>query len=132
MIIIDTSGWLEYFTGGTNSKFFSTPIKNNSKIIVPTIILYELWKKISRERGEDKAVELVAQLKRYDIIPLDESLSISAAKISNEYKIAMADSIIYATAKKYNATLWTQDADFKDFENVKYIEKSNKSGLNEA
>jgi predicted nucleic acid-binding protein len=62
-------------------------------------------------------------MKRYKIIPLDEELSISAAKVSNENNFAMADSIIYATAKKYNATLWTQDADFKDFENVKYIEK---------
>jgi predicted nucleic acid-binding protein len=124
MIIIDTSGWLEYFTGGPNSNLFSTAIKNNPKIIIPTIILYELWKKISREKGEDKAIELVAQLKRYDIIPLDESLSISAAKISNDYKIPMADSIIYATAKKYNATLWTLDSDFKDLNDVKYIEKS--------
>jgi predicted nucleic acid-binding protein len=127
MIIIDTSGWLEYFTGGPNSNLFATAIKNNAKIIIPTIILYELWKKISREKGEDKAIELVAQLKRYDIIPLDESLSISAAKISNEYKIPLADSIIYATAKKHNAILWTQDSDFKDFKNVKYIEKSEHS-----
>jgi predicted nucleic acid-binding protein len=123
MTIIDSCGWLEYFADGANADFFSTPIKDNSEIIVPTIILFETWKKISRERGEDKAIELVAQLKRYKIIPLDEELSISAAKVSNENNFAMADSIIYATAKKYNATLWTQDSDFKDFENVKYKEK---------
>jgi predicted nucleic acid-binding protein len=132
MTIIDTSGWLEYFTGGPNSDFFSTAIKKDPNIIIPTIILYELWKKISREKGEDKAIELVAQLKRYEIVPLDESLSISAAKISNEYKIPMADSIIYATLMKYNATLWTQDSDFKDFENVKYIEKKDSSKLKES
>jgi predicted nucleic acid-binding protein len=123
MNIIDSCGWLEYFADGVNADFFLTPIKDNSEIIVPIIILYETWKKISRERGEDKAIELVAQLKRYKIIPLDEELSISAAKISHENNFAMADSIIYATAKKYNATLWTQDSDFKDLENVKYIEK---------
>lgn len=123
MTIIDSCGWLEYFADGANADFFSTPIKANSEIIVPTIILYETWKKISRERGEDKAIELVAQLKRYKIIPLDEELSISAAKVSNENNFAMVNSIIYAIAKKYNATLWTQDSDFKDFENVKYIEK---------
>lgn len=124
MIVIDSSGWLEYFIAGPNSKFFAAPIKNDPKIIVPTIVIYELWKKISREKGENKAIEVVAQLKRYESVPLDESLSISAAKISSQYKIAMADSIIYATAQKYNATLWTQDSDFKDFENVKYIEKA--------
>jgi predicted nucleic acid-binding protein len=128
MTIIDTSGWLEYFTGGLNSDFFSTAIKKDANIIIPTIILYELWKKISREKGEDKAIELVAQLKRYEIVPLDENLSISAAKISNKYGIPMADSIIYATLKKYNATLWTQDSDFKDFENIKYIEKKDIPG----
>ncbi len=132
MTIIDTSGWLEYFTSGPNSDFFSTAIKKDPNIIVPTIILYELWKKISREKGEDKAIELVAQLKRYEIVPLDESLSISAAKISNEYKIPMADSVIYATLKKYNATLWTQDSDFKDFENVRYIEKKDNSESKES
>lgn len=123
MTIIDSSGWLEYFAGGPNASFFAEAIKNNRDIIVPTIILYELWKKISRERGEDKALELVAQLKRYKIVSLDESLSISAAKISGEYRIAMADSIIYATAKNYKAELWTQDADFKDLEDVKYKQK---------
>ena len=125
MILIDTSGWLEYFANGPNADFFAAAIKNDSNIIVPTIVLYELWKKIFREEGEEKAVEFVAQLKRFDVVPLDENLSISAATISSEHKLAMADSIIYATAKKYNATLWTQDSDFKTLDNIKYIEKKN-------
>ena len=124
MTIIDSCGWLEYFANGANADFFSTPIKENSEIIVPTVILYEIWKKISRERGEDKAIELVAQLKRYRIIPLDEELSISAAKVSSENNFAMADSIIYATARAQNATLWTQDEHFKGIEGVEYIEKA--------
>ena len=103
--------------------FFAKAIKNNPNIIIPSIILYELWKKISREKGEDTAIEIVAQLKRFEIVPLDETLSIYAAQISSEYKLAMADSIIYATAKKYNAILWTQDSDFKNLKDVRYIEK---------
>jgi predicted nucleic acid-binding protein len=94
--------------------------------------LYELWKKISRERGEDEAIDLVAQLKRYQIVPLDENLAISAAKISNERRIPMADSIVYATAKQYNAVLWTQDADFKNFNDVKYVEKKEQTHLSEG
>jgi len=132
MIVIDTCGWLEYFTDGPNANFFSTPIRDNSRIIIPTIVLYELWKKISRERGEDEAIDLVAQLKRYQIVPLDENLAISAAKISNERRIAMADSIVYATAKQYNAVLWTQDADFKNFNDVKYVEKKEQTHLSEG
>lgn len=103
--------------------FFAEPIQNATDMIVPSIVLYELWKKISREQGEDHALELVAQLKRYAVIPLDENLAISAATISNKYRIPMADSIVYATAQKYNATVWTQDVDFKDLRGVKYKEK---------
>ena len=80
MIVIDSSGWLEYFTAGPNSELFAAPIKNNPDIIVPTIVIYELWKKISREKGENKAIEVVAQLKRFKSVPLDESLSISPPK----------------------------------------------------
>jgi predicted nucleic acid-binding protein len=123
MIVVDSSGWLEYFTGELNANLFLTAIKNDSDVIVPTIVLYELWKKISREKGEDKAIELVAQLKRYDIVPLDEGLSIAAAAISLEHGIAMADSIIYATARKYGAVLWTQDSDFENLEHVKFVPK---------
>jgi predicted nucleic acid-binding protein len=128
--LIDSCGWLEYFTDGPNVDFFSAPILAQSKIIVPTIVIYELWKKIVREQGEEIAIEITAQLKRFDIVPLDESLSISAAKISLEHKLPMADSIIYATAQKHKAVLWTQDADFKDFTDVKYIEKT-RSGEDE-
>ena len=129
VVLIDSCGWLEYLTDGANADFFSTPILAQSKIIVPTIIIYELWKKIVRERGEEIALEVTAQLKRFDIVPLDENLSISAAKISLELRIPMADSIIYATAQKNEAVLWTQDADFKGFRDVKYIEKKRIGGI---
>ncbi|MCP4219809.1 MAG: type II toxin-antitoxin system VapC family toxin [bacterium] len=123
MIVVDSSGWLEYFAKGDNSHIFAEQIISNPDMVIPTIIYYELWKKISRERGEKTAINIMAQLQRYEIIPLDETLSILAANISNTFKLAMADSIIYATAQKYNAVLWTQDSDFKDLDNVEYVEK---------
>ena len=124
MNVIDTSGWLEYFADGKNADFFSKPILDKSKlIIVPVIILYEVFKKVLIETGEDKALETVGQLQKYKIENIDDSISLSAAKISYKNKIPMADSIIYAVTLKYDAILWTQDEHFEKLRNVKYIKK---------
>jgi len=124
MNVIDSSGWLEYFADGKNADFFSKPILDKSKlIIVPVIILYEVFKKVLIETGEDKALETVGQLQKYKIENIDDNISLSAAKISYKYKIPMADSIIYAVTLKYEAILWTQDEHFEKLRNVKYIKK---------
>lgn len=124
MIIIDSSGWLEYFTDGPNADHFEKIILKHSKeIVIPTIILYEIFKRILTDKDEEKALHTIGQLKEYKIVPLDEDISLSAAKIGKRHKLAMADSCIYATAKKFKATIWTQDEDFKDLENVEYIER---------
>jgi len=121
--LIDSSAWLEYFAETINSKPFIKPIENIKNIILPTIIIFEVFKKISTERGENEARIYITSMSNAHVIELDKELSLSASMISIEYKLGMADSIIYATALKYNATLWTQDADFKGLKNVKYFEK---------
>lgn len=122
--IVDTSGWLEYFADGENSGVFAGVILDETnKIIVPVIVIYEIFKKILIERDEDTALQTIVQLQKYQIENIDDSLSLQAARISCEHKIPMADSMIYAVALKYNAVLWTQDKHFKKFLNVKYIEK---------
>ncbi|MBP7652900.1 type II toxin-antitoxin system VapC family toxin [Candidatus Dependentiae bacterium] len=124
MNIIDTSGWLEYFTDGKNADFFSKPILDKSKlIIVPVVIIYEVFKKVLIEAGEDKALETIGQFQKYKIENIDDTISLSAAKISYKNKIPMADSIIYAVTLKYDAILWTQDEYFEKLRNVKYIRK---------
>ena len=125
MNIIDSSGWLEYFTDGPRANFFAEAITsaNPENIIVPAIVIYEVFKKILHEKDEFTALQVVAQLKRYHIVSFDEDIAMSAAKISESYKIPMADSIIYATAKKYDAWIWTKDDDFKNLPKVKYCEK---------
>ena len=123
MNLVDSSGWLAYFTDGPNSGFFAKAILGTEEIVVPTIIFYEIFRKILSDKGEESALQTIGQLHRYKIVNLDEDLSLSAARISTEHKIPMADSIIYATAKKFRATLWTQDEDFKEFPNVKYVQR---------
>ena len=125
MILIDSSGWLEFFADGPNARLFAEPILHNDphNLIVPTIIMYELFKKIALDRGENIAIFTVGQLKNFHIIPLEEDIAIAAAKVSMVHRLPMADSIILATAQKYDAVIWTQDEDFKNLPYVKFIPK---------
>ena len=123
MNIVDSSGWLEYFANGPNAEFFAPVIEDVSQLIVPVISIYEVFKKALQQRGEGDALQAVAVMSQWKVIELDIKLSLSAAKISVDLGIPMADSMILATAKAFNATLWTQDEDFKEMEGVRYIEK---------
>ncbi|GIK08567.1 MAG: hypothetical protein JETCAE02_01360 [Anaerolineaceae bacterium] len=123
MNVIDSSGWLEYFINGSNADFFAPAIQNVEEVLVPTISLFEVFKRVLIEKNRDDALEAVAQMKDGRVVDLDDSLALVAAELSYELKLPLADSVILATARVNNATLWTQDAHFKDMESVKYIEK---------
>lgn len=123
MNIVDSSGWLEYFAGGPNSANFSLPLEDASSLIVPVITIYEVFKVVLREAGEDEALQSVAAMQKGKIIDLTMNLSMSAVKISMQYNLPMADSIIFATAKKHQCDIWTQDAHFKSLPRVKYFSK---------
>ena len=123
MNVVDSSGWLEYFEGGKNAKNFSAPIKDTEMLVVPTICIYEISKVILRESDENHLLQALAAIQKGQVVNLSPSISTAAAKISLQYKLPMADSIIYATAKNNNATLWTQDVDFKGMPGVNYILK---------
>jgi len=123
MNIVDSSAWLSYFSGDENSSIFLRPIEKIDKLLVPSIILTEVFKCILRQRDEDVALEAIAHMKQGKVIPLDGLLAINAAQYGIDLKLPLADSIIYATAQKYEAILWTQDADFKSLDSVKYFSK---------
>jgi len=123
MNIVDSSGWLEYFAEGSNAKFFAPAIEDTKNLLVPVICLYEVFKKLLQQSGLNEAQIHVSDMKQGKIVEIDESLALSAAKLSAELKLPMADSLILATARANNATLWTQDEHFKDLDGVKYIEK---------
>ena len=123
MNIVDSSGWLEYFAEGGNAEFFAPAIEDTKNLLVPVICLYEVFKKLLQQSGLNEAQIHVSDMKQGKIVEIDESLALSAAKLSAELKLPMADSLILATARANNATLWTQDEHFKDLDGVKYIEK---------
>ena len=123
MNVVDSSAWLEYLTDGPNAEYFSAPLVDTDNLIVPTVCIYEVFKAVLRQRGEDAALQTVALMKQGITINLSDDLALQAAKISLKYQIPMADSIILATAHAHEAVLWTQDQDFKDMENVNYFPK---------
>jgi len=123
MNVIDSSGWLEYFADGPNASFFSRPLQKTNDLIVPTITVYEVFKSVLRQRSESDALQAIALMQQGSVVDLTTGISISAAKISLEQHLPMADSIILATARTYRATIWTQDSDFKSVDGVQYITK---------
>ena len=123
MNIVDSSGWLEYFAEGPNADFFAAAIENTAELIVPSLIIYEVFKRVLQQRGESEALQTVIAMRQGTGVGLDETIALDAAKISVTLKLPMADSVILATVRLYGATLWTQDADFKGIAGVQYIEK---------
>ncbi len=120
MNVIDSSAWLEYFANGPNASFFAKAIEQVEKLVVPTLCLFEVFKRVFQQRSEDDALQAVAVMQQGAVVKLDEGLALNAAKLSIEYRLPMADSIILATARAYDATLWTQDVDFKGLDGVEY------------
>ena len=123
MNIVDSSGWLAYFADEPNAKHFLTPLNDTDSLVVPTVTIYEVFKVVLRESSENEALQAAVAMRKGRVVDLTASMAIAASKISLEHKIPMADSIILATAKEFEATIWTQDSDFKNIDDVKYFPK---------
>lgn len=123
MNVVDSSAWLEYFAGGPAADFFADAIEAPDELVVPTVTLYEVYKQVAQQRDEGDALTAIALMRQGTVADLTGSLALDAARISAQFRIPMADSIIWATAQSRGATLWTQDAHFADLEGVRYIAK---------
>jgi predicted nucleic acid-binding protein len=123
MNIIDSSGWLEYFSDGPNAHSFLEPLNDIDSLIVPVITIYEVFKVVLRESNENEALQAVAAMQKGRVVDLNAHIAMKASKLSLQYSLPMADSILLATAQVYECVIWTQDADFENIENVKYYPK---------
>jgi predicted nucleic acid-binding protein len=123
MNVVDSSGWLEYFTDDTNADFFASAIEDEVNLIVPTISIYEVFKRVLAEKGKEIALEIVAIMYAGKVVDLTREITLSAAQVSLDFKLPMADSIILATTRSENAMLWTQDEHFRGMQGVMYVEK---------
>lgn len=123
MNIVDSSGWLEYFANSPNAEVFAAPIQQIETLLVPSITITEVFKRILRQRTEHAALQAAAHMSQGRVIDLDARLAMQAAKVGHELKLPLADSIILATTRVYRALLWTQDEDFQHIQGVRYIPK---------
>lgn len=121
MNVVDSSGWLEYFADGPNADFFAPAIQRPADLIVPTVSLYEVFKRILQQRGEGNALRAVAIMQQGTVAEVTATIAIHAAKIAFEVGIPMAASMMLATARAFGAVLWTQDADFSGLEGIRYV-----------
>ena len=117
MNVVDSSGWLEYFADAPNADFFAAAIESTEHLIVP------VFKRVCQQRGEGAALKVVAVMMQGQVVDLDAPLALNAARLSQDFALRLADSVILATAQAYHATLWTQDAHFRDVPGVRYVEK---------
>lgn len=123
MNVVDSSAWLAYFAGEKNSGFFAEAIEDTELLIVPVICIYEVFKVVLREKGEDDALQAISAMQQGVVVNLDSDLALEAAVVGYEEKLAFADSVIYAVAKRHDATVWTQDEHFSGRANVRYKAK---------
>lgn len=121
--LVDSSAWLEYFADGPNAEVFAPAVENTEHLVVPTICLYEVFKRILSQRDEDSALRAVAAMQQGTPVDLTPSLALEAAVLSSELRLPMADSVILATARSRGAVLWTQDGDFEGLDGVEFVPK---------
>ena len=123
MNVVDSSAWLEYFTEAPNADYFAKPIEDIDQLLVPSITIYEVFKKVMLEKGEEMALQIVAHMRTGRLVEVSEDLAIDAARLSVAHKLPMADSLILATARAHDAWIWTQDEHFKGLDKVNYKAK---------
>lgn len=117
-VLVDSSGWIEFFTGGPLAERYASYLAPTAQIVTPTIVLYEVYKKIKRERGDETAILFAGRLNATQVLPLSESIAFLAADLSLRHGLAMADAIVYATAQDQGVAVVTSDADLKDLPGV--------------
>ncbi len=128
MNVVDSSGWLEYFAGGPSSGFFAPAIEDVVRLVVPAVSILEVFKRVLAQRGENEALRAAAQMQQGLVVPLDAGLAVAAAKLGHDLKLPLADSVILATARMFQATLWTQDSHFEGLDGVKFRSRTQTSG----
>lgn len=122
-VVIDSSGWLEYFADGPNAGDFAAAIESADPLVVPTLALFEVYKRLHLQRGEEVALQAVNAMQGGLVAGLDAATAIAAARASLEHRLPLADSVMLATAQAHAAVLWTQDADFAGIPGVRYLAK---------
>ena len=121
MNVVDSCGWLEYLAAGPNADFFAPALEESAELLVPSISLYEVFKRVLQQRDESDALQAVALMRQGTVVDLTPALALDAARTGMAYSLPMADSVMLATARAFGASLWTQDAHFENLGGVCYV-----------
>jgi len=121
MIVMDSSGWVEITRGGARDSIFREHLEAADLVIVPSLVLYEVYRVIARQRSEAEAERVVAYLKSHAVVDIDGDLALNAARLGRQHGLAMGDAVVYATAHQFEATLVTGDSHFAQLPDVKYV-----------
>ena len=121
MNVVDSSGWLEFFAAGPNADFFAPALQAVDELVVPSVSIYEVFKRVLQQRGEGPALQAIALMQQGRVVDLTAVAALAAARLSDEAGLPMADAIILSTARASDATFWTQDARFEGMEGVEYV-----------
>lgn len=128
MIVIDSSGWIEFFTDGPLADEYASRLRTITAVLTPVIVIYEVYKRLRRELSEDDAVIAVSAMQRSRVVAIDQEIALTAADLSLEHHLAMADALVLATARKFQAELVTSDRDFERLDGVTYLPKTPRGG----
>ena len=123
MNVVDSSGWISYLKNDTHAEEFAGPIEALGDLLVPSVTITEVFRFVARNYNRKTALNVVSYMRRGHIVSLDAQFAIEAATSGLKHKLPLADSIIYATVEKFDATLWTQDSDFEGLPGVKYFSR---------
>jgi predicted nucleic acid-binding protein len=121
MNVVDSSGWLEYLADAPNADFFAPAIQRTRSLLVPSICLLEVFKRVHQQRGEGPALQAVALMEQGRVVDLTAEIALSAATFGIQYKLPLADSVVFATARHHGAQVWTQDSDFENLPDVRFM-----------
>ncbi len=123
MIVVDSSGWIEFFTDGPRANDYATRLRSLPAVLTPTVVVYEVYKRLKRELSEEEALIAVSAMQRSRVVDFDQEIALTAADLSLAHGLAMADAMVLATAKSFQAELVTSDADFANVAGVTYLAK---------
>lgn len=122
MNLVDSCGWLEYLADGPHADFYAPAIEDAASLLVPSICILEVFRKVLSEKGEGAALTVAAHMRQGNVVSLDTAIAVRAATLGHSLKLPLADSVILATARQHGATVWTQDGHFRGIADVKYLD----------
>ena len=118
--VVDSSAWLEYLAEGPNASDFAGVIEAVDKLVVPTLVITEVARRLDAQGRRRLIPQVVAHMRQGRVVPLDDHLALEAATVGRLHHLALADSVIYATAQASGAVVWTQDRDFQLLPRVEF------------